>query len=91
MDDKRGGKSARHDVARYELRVREHLDARWAEWFDGLTLTHLPDGTTSIQGAVADQAALHGLLQRLRDLGLPLVSVTPSRPDGNDKPSDDRS
>ena len=60
---------------RYEIRVKGHLDARWAAWFDGLTLTHGSDGTTVIHGPVADQAALHGLLQKARDLGLPLISV----------------
>ena len=60
---------------RYEIRVKGHLDARWAAWFDGLTLTHGSDGTTIIDGLVADQAALHGLLQKIRDLGLPLISV----------------
>jgi hypothetical protein len=59
----------------YEIRVKGHLDARWAAWFDGLTLTHGSDGTTSIDGPVTDQAALHGLLQKIRDLGLPLISV----------------
>ena len=60
---------------RYEIRVKGHLDTRWAAWFDGLTLTHSSDGTTIIDGPVADQAALHGLLQKIRDLGLPLISV----------------
>ena len=60
---------------RYEIRVEGRLDARWAAWFDGLTLTHGSDGTTMIHGPVADQAALHGLLQKIRDLGLPLISV----------------
>jgi hypothetical protein len=60
----------------YEIRLRGHLDSRWAAWFDGLDLTQEGDGTTLIQGAVVDQAALHGLLQKVRDLGLPLVSVT---------------
>jgi hypothetical protein len=60
---------------RYEIRVEGHLEARWAAWFDGLTLTHGSDGTTVIHGPVADQAALHGLLQKIRDLGLPLISV----------------
>ena len=68
--------AGRHqDYGRYEIRVRGHLDTRWAAWFDGLTLTHSGDGTTIIHGPVADQAALHGLLQRIRDLGLPLISV----------------
>jgi hypothetical protein len=59
----------------YEIRLTGHLDARWAAWFDGLTVRHEGDGTTVISGQIADQAALHGLLQRVRDLGLPLVSV----------------
>ena len=64
------------DAARYEIRLAGRLEARWAAWFDGLTVSHDGDGTTLISGHVADQAALHGLLQRVRDLGLPLVSVT---------------
>jgi hypothetical protein len=63
---------------RYEICVKGHLDARWGAWFDGLTLTHGSDGTTTIHGPVADQAALHGLLQKIRDLGLPLISVNHS-------------
>ena len=61
---------------RYEICVQGHLDARWAAWFDGLRLTHGSDGTTVLRGPVADQAALHGLLNRVRDLGLPLIAVT---------------
>ena len=61
---------------RYEIRVKGHLEPRWAAWFDGMTLTNESDGTTSIHGPVIDQAALHGLLQKLRDTGLPLISVT---------------
>ncbi len=65
-----------HDKTwRYEIRVKGHLDARWSTWFDGLTLARQSDGTTNIQGPVVDQAALHGLLRKVRDLGLPLVSV----------------
>ena len=64
------------DPERYEIRLKGHLDARWAAWFDGLILTNESDGTTLIHGPVADQAALHGLLQKTRDLGLPLISVT---------------
>jgi hypothetical protein len=63
-------------LLRYEIRLKGHLDSRWAAWFDGLTLTNENDGTTAIRGPVVDQAALHGLLQRLRDVGLPLISVT---------------
>ena len=59
----------------FEIRVTGHRDERWTAWFDGMTVSHEPDGTTCITGEVADQAALHGLLQRVRDLGLPLMSV----------------
>jgi hypothetical protein len=69
--------AGRHnDLGRYEIRVEGHLHPRWAAWFDGLRLTNESDGTTSIRGPVADQAALHGLLQKVRDMGLALVSVT---------------
>ena len=64
------------EAGRYEFRVKGHLASRWAAWFDGMSLTNESDGTTSIRGPVTDQAALHGLLQRLRDTGLPLISVT---------------
>jgi hypothetical protein len=70
-------RAAGHDrPARYEIRVRGHLEPRWAGWFDGLDLTQESDGSTVMSGAVVDQAALHGLLERLRDLGLPLLSLT---------------
>ena len=64
-------------IPQYEIRVEGHLGARWAAWFDGLSLTDEDDGTTVIRGPVVDQAALHGLLQKLRDVGIPLVSLTP--------------
>jgi hypothetical protein len=59
----------------YEIRVREHLDDRWAKRFDDLTLSHDADGATVLVGCVRDQAALHGLLMKVRDLGLTLLSV----------------
>ena len=62
---------------RYEIRVKGHLADRWAAWFDGMTLTRRADGTTVLDGPVADQSALHGLLRKVSDLGLPLVSLTP--------------
>jgi uncharacterized protein YidB (DUF937 family) len=65
-----------HDPGRYEIRIQGHLDARWTAWFDGLRLTRESGGTTLIEGDVVDQSALHGLLQKLRDAGLPLISVT---------------
>jgi hypothetical protein len=60
---------------RYEIRVEGVLDERWSWWFDGLKITTEPGGMTVIAGPVADQAALHGLLARVRDLGVPLISV----------------
>jgi hypothetical protein len=59
----------------YEIRIKGHLDNRWAEWFEGLTITREENGETLLSGPVVDQAALHGLLRKVRDLGLPLVSV----------------
>jgi hypothetical protein len=61
---------------RYEIRVNGRLDDRWAEWFEGMTLTREDNDTTLLTGPVVDQAALHGLLKRIRDLGTPLISVT---------------
>jgi hypothetical protein len=60
----------------YEIRVEGHLDEVWAGWFEGMSLARGPEGVTVLAGPVADQAALHGLLARVRDLGLVLVSVT---------------
>ena len=65
------------DTRWYEIRLDGRLDERWASWFDGMTVEPGPGGVTVLRGLVADQAALHGLLARLRDLGLPLISVTP--------------
>ena len=59
----------------YEIRLKGHLDAQWMTWFDGLTITLEENGETLLSGPVADQAALHGLLKKVRDLGMPLVSV----------------
>jgi hypothetical protein len=74
MNDPPAGR--RHRPHRYEIRLEGLLAARWTAWFDGMTLTPCVDGTTVLAGPVADQAALHGVLGKLRDLGLPLVSVT---------------
>jgi hypothetical protein len=69
----------------YRIRVQGRLGAHWAAWFDGLTITPDEDGTTVIEGPVVDQAALHGVLQKLRDLGLSLESVAnTSSPSTND-------
>jgi hypothetical protein len=68
------------EPARYRLRVAGRIDDRWAAWFGGLTLTHDSDGTTSLTGQVRDQAELHGLLAKVRDLGVTLISVTVVEP-----------
>ena len=60
----------------YRIRVRGHLDDRWSDWLGGLAVLRRDDGTTVLVGPVVDQAALHGVLARIRDLGLPLLSVT---------------
>ncbi len=59
----------------YEIRVKGHLDGRWSEWFDGLQITNLKNGEAMLSGEIVDQAALHGLLQKLRDVGIPLISL----------------
>jgi hypothetical protein len=64
-------------IQHYEIRVEGRISPRWSAWFDGLTVeADVADGTTAIRGPVVDQAALHGLLQKLRDVGIPLVSLT---------------
>lgn len=60
----------------YEIRVKGHLNDQWHSWFDGMTIELEADGTSRLYGSVVDQAALHGLLRKVRDLGLPLISVT---------------
>ena len=66
-----------------EVVVRGHIDAAWREWFEGLEFRHREDGTTVLRGEVSDQAALYGILARLRDLGLELISVGPSGESGS--------
>jgi hypothetical protein len=73
-----------HNLGRYEIHLKGHLDPRWAAWFDGLSLTHKSEGITIIHGSVVDQAALYGLLQKVRDVGLPLISVIHIEPDQPD-------
>jgi hypothetical protein len=93
--DRRKGADERNDThrrrpargRRYEIRLKGHLDGRWAAWFDGLSLSHESEGLTVIRGHVPDQAALHGLLQKVRDTGLPLVSVTHVDADPTGTPS----
>ena len=65
----------------YQIRLRGHLGHQWADWFGGLTITLEDSGDTLLTGPVVDQAALHGLLKKVRDLGMPLVSVVHVRTD----------
>ena len=73
-----------HEPSRYEIRLQGRLDERWTPLFDGLTLDREPDGVTVLRGRIVDQAALHGLLARLRDLGVPLISVAPEATNGQE-------
>jgi hypothetical protein len=65
-------------MTRYEVRVAGRLDPRWSGWFADFTLVPEPDGTTTLRGTITDQSELHGLLARIRDLNLTLISVTPA-------------
>ena len=67
-----------------EIRVKGKIDENWSDWFEGLTITHTDQDETILTGPVVDQAALYGLLSRLRDLGLPLVSVNPVETSGRE-------
>jgi hypothetical protein len=69
----------------YQIRIKGHLGHEWEEWFDGLSIDHEEGGDTLLTGLVIDQANLHGLLKKVRDLGLPLVSVNPAEPDREDQ------
>jgi hypothetical protein len=64
-----------HEPGCYEIRLKGHLDARWADQFEHMRFTYASDGTTILSGPVVDQAALYGLLRKVRDLGLPLIAV----------------
>jgi hypothetical protein len=84
MSNKR---SAEHDADQpmvYQIRLRGHLVPRWADWFEGLTITLEEDGNTLLTGPVIDQAALHGWLKKVRNLGMPLLSVNSIEPSQQD-------
>ncbi len=70
----------------YKIRIKGQLDSQWTDWFEGLTITLDDNGDTLITGAVVDQAALHGLLKKIRDLGLTLISICPGQTDNRDLP-----
>ena len=80
MSEPQGSTEDQYEPGRYEIRLKGHLDARWANRFEGLSLSYGSDGTTVLSGPVVDQAALHGVLRKVRDLGLPLLSVIQVEP-----------
>ena len=89
MNEPHASTEDHHEAGCYEIRLKGHLDARWADQFEHMSFTHTSDGTTILSGPLVDQAALYGLLRKVRDLGLPLIAVNQidlkqaDRPDGN--------
>jgi hypothetical protein len=77
MSEKHASTQAHHEPGLYAIRIKGHLDSKWADRFEGLTITLEEDGDTLLTGSLIDQAALHGLLKKVRDLGMPLLSVCP--------------
>ena len=75
MSETHGSTEEQYETGLYEIRIKGHLDVRWSDWFYGLTITLEADGNTLLTGPVVDQAALHGLLKKVRDLGLTLISI----------------
>lgn len=73
-----------HEPGHYEIRIKGHLDNRWADWFDGMSITLETNGETRLTGPVVDQSALHGLLRKVRDLGVRLISVNRIEPGQTD-------
>ena len=78
MSDKQTFDEKHNQHQFYEIRLKGHLDAQWVTWFDGLTISPEENGDTLLTGPVVDQAALHGLLKKVRDLGMSLLSVCPN-------------
>ena len=86
MSNKLNPKSDPRQPMVYEIRVKGHLACQWTEWFGGLTITLEDNGDSLLTGPVVDQAAMHGLLKKVRDLGMPLISVNRVQPDQADAP-----
>ena len=86
MSNERNQKTDPDQLVIYEIRIKGHLDLGWTDWFEGLVITLENNGDTLITGPVVDQAALHGLLKKVRDLGMPLLSIGRVKPDQGDAP-----
>lgn len=86
MSDKRDPRTDPCHPTVYQIRLEDHLGSQWTDWFGGLTITQEENGETLLTGPVVDQAALHGLLKKVRDLGLSLVSVVRVEPEQADVP-----
>ena len=84
MSERHASTQDHYESGIYEIRIKGHLDDKWADRFEGLTITLEVDGDTLLTGPVIDQAALHGLLKKVRDLGMPLISVSPVEPGQTD-------
>jgi hypothetical protein len=80
MSDKQTNDEKPEQHPCYEIRIKGYLDDEWVDWFEGLTITLDENGDTLLTGPIIDQAALHGLLKKVRDLGIPLVSISPVEP-----------
>ena len=85
MSQLRSSAENHYQLEQYEICIKGHLDPRWSHWFEGLAIALKDNGETLLSGPVVDQAALYGLLIKVRDLGLPLVSVMPTQPENLDK------
>ena len=86
MSQRRNSKMDPGQPMIYQIRIKGHLGSQWTDWFEGLTITLEDNGDTLLTGPVVDQAALHGLLKKVRDLGMPLVSVCPKGTSSADQP-----
>ena len=84
MSNELNSKTGPSNPAIYQIRIKGQLDSQWMDWFEGLSITLEETGDTLLTGPVIDQAALHGLLKKVRDLGMPLISVCPVVPDQTD-------